>query len=139
MKLEKLGPVGTYRKSQVVIATPACAAQSNCLSRSGLCFSGFLRLSGMTRVPAGARPDLRARRRASVPFSSRFFFRFTISILFRRNLRNRSPALIDGFIRISEHARIRVGNVNISKGLAADFVRRLSRGPFRVEQGHIFV
>jgi hypothetical protein len=30
MKLEKLGPVGTYRKSQVFIVTPVGAAQSNC-------------------------------------------------------------------------------------------------------------
>jgi hypothetical protein len=46
---------------------------------SGLCFSGFFRLSGMTRVLAGLSPDLRARRRASVPFSNLSFFRFAIS------------------------------------------------------------
>jgi hypothetical protein len=49
---------------------------------SGLCFPGFLRLSGITRVLAGLSPDLRARRLASVPFSSRSFFRFAISAFY---------------------------------------------------------
>jgi hypothetical protein len=49
---------------------------------SGLCFPGFFRLSGMTRVLAGLSPDLRARRRASVPFSSRSLFRFAISAFY---------------------------------------------------------
>jgi len=49
---------------------------------SGLCFPGFFRLSGITRVLAGLSPDLRARRRASVPFSSRSLFRFAISAFY---------------------------------------------------------
>lgn len=49
---------------------------------SGLCFSAFFRLSGITRVLAGLSPDLRARRRASVPFSSRSFFRFAIPVFY---------------------------------------------------------
>jgi DNA-binding beta-propeller fold protein YncE len=39
-----------------------------------LCFSGLLRLSGITRVPEGAAPAFLARRRASVAASSFFFF-----------------------------------------------------------------
>jgi hypothetical protein len=39
-----------------------------------LCFSGLFRLSGTTRVEAGAGAILRANRRASVPLSN-FFFR----------------------------------------------------------------
>jgi len=102
-------------------------------SISGLCLAGFLRLSGITRVPAGASPDLRARRRASVPFSRRSFFLFLMSALFCNDLAYGSPALIDGFVRVRKRARIRIGDVNISKRLAADFVRRLAGGPFRVE------
>src|SRR6267378_4931233 len=45
-------------------------------SKSFLCFGGRLRLSGMTRVEAGARPEARARRRASLPASKRFFLVF---------------------------------------------------------------
>src|SRR5205814_7875738 len=40
-----------------------------------LCFGGRFRISGMTRVTAGAIPEFRAARRASVPFS-KIFFRF---------------------------------------------------------------
>ena len=48
-----------------------------------LCFGGSFRLSGITRVTAGAIPELRAARRASVPLSKVFFrFRF-IELLFR--------------------------------------------------------
>ena len=43
-----------------------------------LCFGGRFRLSAMTRVTAGAIPDFRARRRASLPASSTNFFRFFI-------------------------------------------------------------
>ncbi len=43
-------------------------------TQSFLCFSGFRRLSGITFIPAGAGPTFRARRRASVPASSFFFF-----------------------------------------------------------------
>ncbi len=43
-------------------------------TQSFLCFSGFRRLSGITFIPAGAGPTFRARRRASVPASSSFFF-----------------------------------------------------------------
>ena len=82
---------------------------------SGLCLSGFLRLSGMTRVLAGLSPDFRARRRASVPFSRRSFFRFAISALLRDDFAYRAPALIDGFVGIRECARIRIGDMNIAK------------------------
>ena len=106
---------------------------------SGLCFSGFLRLSGMTRVLAGLSPDLRARRRASVPFSSRSFFRFAISALIRDDFRYSSPTLIDGFVGIGKCARIGIGDVNIAERLAADFVRRLPLGPLRIKQRNIFI
>src|SRR5262249_100051 len=43
-------------------------------AQSLLCFSALFRLSGITFVPPGANPTLRARRRASVPASSFFFF-----------------------------------------------------------------
>lgn len=49
-------------------------------SHSFLCFGGRFRLSGITRVTAGAIPDLRATRRASFPTSMIFFFRFFISL-----------------------------------------------------------
>jgi hypothetical protein len=69
----------------------------------------------MTRVPAGAKPDLRARRRASVPFSKRSFFRFTISALFHNDFHYRSPALINNsFLRVRERTRIPIDDVNIS-------------------------
>ncbi len=42
--------------------------------QSLLCFSGLLRLSGITRVPPGAAPAFLALRRASVAASSFFFF-----------------------------------------------------------------
>jgi hypothetical protein len=44
------------------------SASSNCF----LCFGGRFRLSGITRVTAGAIPDFRAARRASVPLSKTF-------------------------------------------------------------------
>src|SRR5690348_4329694 len=106
---------------------------------SGLCFSGFFRLSGMTRVLAGLSPDLRARRRASVPFSRRSFFRFAISALLCDDFRYRSPSLIDSFVRVGECSRIRICDVNIAECLAADFVRRLPLGPLRIEKRNIFV
>jgi hypothetical protein len=46
-----------------------------------LCFGGRFRLSGMTRVTAGAIPEFRAARRASVPLSRVLFgFRFISQI-----------------------------------------------------------
>ena len=41
-----------------------------------LCFGGRFRLSGITRVTAGAIPEFRAARRASVPLSRIFFLFF---------------------------------------------------------------
>jgi hypothetical protein len=38
-----------------------------------LCFGGRFRLSGITLVTAGAIPEFRAARRASVPLSNTFF------------------------------------------------------------------
>jgi hypothetical protein len=47
-----------------------------------LCFGGRFRLSGMTRVTAGAIPEFRAARRASVPLSKILFrFRFISRII----------------------------------------------------------
>jgi hypothetical protein len=48
------------------------SASSNC----SLCFAGRFRLSGITRVTAGASPEFRAARRASLPLSIFFFRRF---------------------------------------------------------------
>jgi hypothetical protein len=45
-------------------------------TQSFLCFGGRLRLSGITRVDAGATPETRARLRASLPASNCFFLRF---------------------------------------------------------------
>ena len=47
---------------------------SSASCKNFLCLGGRLRLSGMTRVLAGAKPELRAARRASLPLSI-FFFR----------------------------------------------------------------
>ncbi len=47
---------------------------STSATQSFLCFSGFLRLSGITRVPDGESPAFLALRRASVPAFSFFFF-----------------------------------------------------------------
>src|ERR1041385_6377399 len=57
--------------------TSAANYAVSCSSQRRLCFSGFLRLSSTTRVPAGDSPATRALRRASFPFSSFFFF-FTL-------------------------------------------------------------
>jgi hypothetical protein len=47
-----------------------------CSSHFPLCFGGFFRLSTTTFVTAGAIPEFRARRRASVAASNFFFFLF---------------------------------------------------------------
>ncbi len=90
MKLEKLGPVRTYcngtlesggsspflrfieREPAMTGGYSACVS-SHCF----LCLGERFRLSGMTRVAAGAIPDFRATRRASVPLS-KICFRFFI-------------------------------------------------------------
>ena len=102
--------------------------------KSVLCLSAFFLLSGITRVPDGASPDLRALRRASTPLSNRFFFRLAISALLPGNLRHRAPALINRFIRIRKHARIGIRDVNFPKRLPPDLVRSLPRCPLRIEQ-----
>jgi hypothetical protein len=51
---------------------------SSSASHAFLCLGGLFRLSGITRVAAGAIPDFRATRRASLPTSMIFFFRFFI-------------------------------------------------------------
>ncbi len=88
MKLEKLGPVGPEEVWSAGALLPllrmkGCSKLPNQVqsisasSNSFLCFGGRFRLSGMTRVTAGAIPDFRAARRASVPLSKIFFrFRF---------------------------------------------------------------
>src|SRR5260370_41633797 len=102
MKLEKLGPVGPEelccKGAQCLYLTQRTCSRlpregiaitmnlpknsdgiysSSVSSDCFLCFAGRLRLSGITRVAAGAIPDLRAARRASVPLSKIFFrFRF---------------------------------------------------------------
>jgi len=53
--------------------TYSASASINCF----LCLGGRFRLSGITRVTAGAIPEFRAARRASVPLS-KIFFRFLI-------------------------------------------------------------
>jgi len=93
MRVEKLGPVGPdfWECGSKAPAFPAETTSTTARARknrpgaysisasinSFLCFAGRLRLSGMTRVTAGAIPELRAARRASVPLSNTFF-RFRI-------------------------------------------------------------
>ncbi len=132
MKLQKLGPVGpdnfgvrepgahfcTGRsRSKNLIQDYSSSVSCNCF----LCFAGRFRLSGITRVTAGAIPDFRAARRASTPLSmTAFRFRF-IESLFRGQFPNGAPGLIDCFIRISKRTSIRIRNVDAAKRLAADF------------------
>jgi hypothetical protein len=72
MKLEELGPVGPIPDSLISgLWFHSISELSHCF----LCFSARLRLSGITRVAAGAMPDFRATRRASLPTSITFFFR----------------------------------------------------------------
>src|SRR2546422_10402631 len=92
------------------------SVSSNCC----LCFAGRFRLSGITRVTAGANPDFRAARRASTPLSMFFRLRF-MGGLFRGQFPNGAPGLIDCFIRISKRAGIRIRNVDAAERLAADF------------------
>jgi len=92
VKLEKLGPVGPEEvwsagarlALSVANLLPlfrmkgrgklAHQAQSRSASSNPfLCFGGRFRLSGMTRVTAGAIPEFRAARRVSVPLSKIFF------------------------------------------------------------------
>src|ERR1700757_107878 len=114
--------------------------QTSCSSRirSFLCFGGLLRLSGITRVAAGANPDFLATRRASVPLSS-FFLRRFISSLLRNDFLYGAVSLIDRFIRIRKRAGIGIRDVNVSKRLPCNFVRRLARRPDRIVQGVVFV
>ena len=94
MRVEELGPVGPENVHLLVFRGPLNIRNFSCCvfdppfrrkwrhSDSPsidcfLCFGGRLRLSGMTRVTAGAIPEFRAARRASVPLS-KTFFRFFI-------------------------------------------------------------
>src|SRR4029077_21280574 len=70
LRIEELGPVGPKARR------PEHRRYVSTSSKSFLCFGGRLRLSGITRVAAGAMPEARARRRASLPASNRFFLRF---------------------------------------------------------------
>jgi hypothetical protein len=98
MKLKKLGSVEPEYFA-VAGAKTGAAKRRDCGEEEGpqksdqaksssvsvncfLCFGGRFRLSGMTRVAAGAIPDLRAARRTSVPLS-KIFFRFLIPALGR--------------------------------------------------------
>src|SRR5260370_16974051 len=63
--------------------TPELCQSSWPSSHCFLCFGGCFLLSGMTRVAAGASPDFRATRRASLPASMVFFLRFFIPGLSR--------------------------------------------------------
>ena len=97
MRLEELGPVGPngsaeaelplsgHRNFQELAGRPNLNkpySTSTSINRF-LCFAGSFRLSGMTRVTAGAMPEFRAARRASVPLS-KTFFRFFILALGRK-------------------------------------------------------
>ncbi len=47
--------------------------------------------------------------------------------------------LIDGFVRVGESAGIGIGDMNITKGLASDFVWRVARRPDRIVKRIVFV
>src|SRR5580704_3396793 len=57
-----------------------------------LCFGGRVRLSGMSRVVAGVRPDSLAFRRATWPTSRIFFLRFFIA--------DRAPRKRGGYMQV---------------------------------------
>jgi hypothetical protein len=92
-----------------------------------LCLGGRLRLSAITLVPAGARPDSRALRRATCPTSNTFFFRFFMLALLIRlqsafcDFGYGAISLIDGFVGVCEGACVGIGDVDVAEGLAADF------------------
>jgi hypothetical protein len=73
MRLKKLGPVRTYPEEN-----DSRFYSASFSSHFFLCLAGCLRLSVITRVAAGAIPELRAARRASTPASRVFFFRLFI-------------------------------------------------------------
>ncbi len=73
MRFKKLGPVRTYTEENEIYS-------ASFSSHFFLCLDGRVRLSAITRVAAGAIPELRAARLASTPTSSTFFLRrFIIS------------------------------------------------------------
>lgn len=73
MKLEELGPVRTCPDLFSWFYSISISSQRF------LCLSGRFRLSAITRVTAGAIPDFRAARRASLPTSMLFLFRLFIA------------------------------------------------------------
>jgi hypothetical protein len=62
-----------YREQEVAAKNSSQANSIEVSISFFLCFGGCFRLSGITRVTAGAIPELRAARRASVPLSKIFF------------------------------------------------------------------
>jgi hypothetical protein len=80
----------------------------------------------MTRVTAGAMPELRAARRASLPLSSFFLLCFIsvvtfISISCGGDFADGAPGLVDGFVGVGEGAGVGIRNVNAPERLASDF------------------
>lgn len=77
MRVEKLGPVRTYSEisERCTFLEALRFYSASFSSHFFLCLAGRVRLSAITRVAAGAIPELRAARRASVPTSRIFFLR----------------------------------------------------------------
>lgn len=117
MRLQKLGPVGTW-----IVKTPDFHQLNSRSNHCFLCFGGRFRLSAMTRVTAGAIPDCRAARRASFPRSNTFFF-FLISAFLRDYFLHRAPRLVDSLIRVSKRSGVGIGNVNPAQRFSANFTR----------------
>jgi len=68
LRIEELGPVGPKEIG--------VGYSSDSSSNRFLCLADRFRLSSMTRVPAGRKPEARALRRASVDAAKCSFFRF---------------------------------------------------------------
>jgi hypothetical protein len=102
-------------------------------NRSRLCFSGFFRLSGTTRVVAGTSPAFRARLLASTPLCSFFFLARLISVLLCCDLLHCAVTLVNGLVCIREGARVGIRDVNVTEWLSPDFVRSLSWRPERIK------
>jgi hypothetical protein len=73
MRFKELGPVRTYSEENDLGFYSASFS-----SHFFLCLAGCVRLSAITRVAAGAIPELRAARLASTAASRIFFFRLFI-------------------------------------------------------------
>src|ERR1700730_5032453 len=108
-------------------------------NKSGLCFSGLFRLSGITFVFAGTPATLRASRRASTPLSSFFFRPRFISTLLPGDLAHRAPPLVDRLVCIRKGPGIGIRNVNRAKRLPTDFVRSFARRPHRIVKRVVFI